>query len=92
MRNKQRVAQIENKVKTHSDCHQVFIFPKGIYEEKEIAKKIIDETNKHFADGKAVAMLPDNLRASPDKLLNETMRKVIIREGREDLLKFIRTE
>jgi len=92
MRNKQRVTQIENMVNLQSDNLCVFIFPKGIYEEKEIISKVVDEANKHPKDGEAVIVLPDNLREPPDKMLNKVMRKVIIREGREELLKFIRSE
>jgi len=92
MKNKQRVEQIESKIHMVSGNQSVFEFPSGIYEEKEIVNKVIDEVNKHPKDGGAVIVLPDNLRAPPDKMLNKVMRKVIIREGREELLKFIRSE
>jgi len=91
MRNKQRVTQIENMVNSQNGNQCVFIFPKGIHEEKEIIRKVIDEVNKDSKDGGAVIILPDNLRATPDKMMNKVIRKVIIQEGREELLKFIRS-
>lgn len=92
MKNKKRVEQIESKANMGSGNQSVFIFPSGIYEEKEIVNKVIEEVNKHPREGGVVILLPDNGRDAPDKKLNKIMRKVIIREGREDLLKFIRSE
>lgn len=88
MRNKKRVEQIESKVNMGSDNQSVFIFPSGIYEEKEIVNKVIEEVNKHSKGG-AVVALPSNGRDILDEEINKAIRKVLIKEGRKDLLKFI---
>ena len=93
MRNKQRIEKIENMANAHSsDSRPAFTFPSEVYQKKEIIYKVIDEINGHSTSGKMVAILPDNLRDEPDEMFNEVLKRVIIREGREDLLKFIRTE
>lgn len=92
MSKKQRVTALEGKIDKSPNTDCIFIFPEGIYEEKYIRDKIIQKAYGDQPLDGLIVILPDNRRESPNKEFNKLMKLVLLEEGREDLVKYIRKE
>ena len=98
MRNKQRIALLENKIQPRIKRRPAYCFPSEILYEKDICYKIIQRIEGDQSDNKSgfqnqiLVMLPDNKRGLPNQEDNKIIEEVLIEEKREDLLQYIRWE